>query len=402
MVVDKKLYDTLDLKPNCSQDEIKKAYRILAKKWHPDKNKSPDAELKFKEIATAYEILGDEEKRSMYDQYGIDGVSSNRHQGMNPNGVPMDIFNQFFGQRSHSQQRRSERNEYQLLEVSLEDAYNGATLEINLNRTIKCVGCNGFGTKKGVVPPKCNICGGKGKQVKMLQLGPGMMQQSIITCPKCNGIGNIITSDIQCLQCKGSKLVKSMEKINIAIKPGTSENTQIKFPNLASYNPQNPSVLDLVYVIKYKPHKTFFVKQVNGKSLLFVKQSIKLGEAITGAVIKLKHLNGKNLVIRTPRGYIIKPDDVLGVRDVGFPDIARKTNNPLYIIFDIVFPESYTMSDEKLNILKNVFNIKDTEYKDNDLYISLFDSKDIIEENDDLGGVHFDTDQEHQTSCNQQ
>jgi len=379
MVVDKKYYDILELNPSCSQSDIKTAYRSLAKKWHPDKNKSPEAETKFKEILSAYEILSDEEKRSIYDNYGPSG-NPNTNTGFQ---MPTHMFDMFQNQKPR------EKNEYQKIYITLEDAYNGCNIDLDITRKIKCVDCNGSGVRTGVSLPKCNICNGSGRQVKLNQIAPGLVQQFVTPCSKCNGSGIIITPDIQCKKCNGSKCLISNDKINVCLNRGTLENTQIKYPNLASYNPDHPEVTDLIYIIEYKPHPIFLTNKINNIISLFMIKQISLAEAITGNSFTLKHLNGKDVTIRTPRGYIIKPNELLGIKELGFPDVKRNTFNSLYVKFEVLFPISYSLSDEKLNTIRDVFELKEIENSDKDIYISIF--------NIDTGN-----EQETPSQCNQQ
>ena len=185
MVLETKFYNILDVSPTATEDELKKSYRKLAKQYHPDKN--PDGGEKFKEISYAYEVLSNPEKRRLYDQGGEQAI---KEGGMGGGGGfssnPMDIFDMFFGGgdpfgRGRQRGPRRTKNLMHQLSVSLEDMYNGTVRKLALQKNVICDACDGLGGKAGAVQ-KCPTCRGTGMQVRIQQLGPGMMQQIQSMC----------------------------------------------------------------------------------------------------------------------------------------------------------------------------------------------------------------------------
>merc|ERR1712172_282374 len=172
------------VKPGANDQELKKAYRKLALKFHPDKNPGPDAEGKFKEISMAYEVLSNEDKRRIYDVHGEQGIKEGGGGGFSS---PMDIFDMFFGGGmggmggGRSRGPRRTKNLMHQMSVSLEEMYNGATRKLALQKNVICSDCDGIGGKEGAVQ-RCPNCRGSGMQVRVQQLGPGMMQQIQSMC----------------------------------------------------------------------------------------------------------------------------------------------------------------------------------------------------------------------------
>ena len=186
-----RLYNILGINQNATEKEIKKAYRKLAIKYHPDKNKNPGAEDKFKEISSAYEVLSNKDKRKRYDKFGEDGLKND-----NMGGNPFDLFSNIFGGNSFNhpfgfgspQQRPNKsKDRVEKIDVSLKDLYNCKTVNINLNKKVKCSLCHSTGGLYESSVIFCDNCNGKGKYMRIVQIGPGMIQQMNTKCDLCNG-----------------------------------------------------------------------------------------------------------------------------------------------------------------------------------------------------------------------
>ncbi len=232
----KDYYATLGVAKSAADDEIKKAYRKLAIKFHPDKN--PDnreaAEAKFKEITEAYEVLSDSKKRQLYDQYGEDGVKNGGGGGAHS---AADIFSQFFGGGFGGGRRKPERTAdipFQL-SLTLQDFYRGRTKKLKITRKVLCSSCLGKGADKDGAAVTCTGCNGQGIRVVMQRIGPGMIQQSQQTCTDCSGTGEMIKEADRCKTCKGKKVTPQSKILEVNVAPGMPVGHKVTF-----YGVRNP------------------------------------------------------------------------------------------------------------------------------------------------------------------
>ncbi|RZB83722.1 DnaJ protein-like isoform B [Glycine soja] len=228
-------YEILGVSKNASPDDLKKAYKKAAIKNHPDKGGDPE---KFKELAQAYEVLSDPEKREIYDTYGEDALK----EGMGGGGGghdPFDIFSSFFGgspfgSGGSSRGRRQRRGEDVVhpLKVSLEDLYLGTSKKLSLSRNVLCSKCNGKGSKSGA-SMTCAGCQGTGMKVSIRHLGPSMIQQMQHPCNECKGTGETINDRDRCQQCKGEKVVQEKKVLEVVVEKGMQNGQKITFPGEA-------------------------------------------------------------------------------------------------------------------------------------------------------------------------
>ncbi|KAM7274427.1 hypothetical protein ACFE04_016293 [Oxalis oulophora] len=356
---DTKYYDTLGVSKTATPDELKKAYKKAAIKNHPDKG--GDSE-KFKELAQAYEVLSDPEKRQIYDQYGEDGLKD----GMSHGGAahnPFDIFEQFFGgggggfggasfgggsSRVRRQKKKGE-DVVHTMKVSLEEMYNGTTKKLSLSRNILCVKCNGKGSKSGK-PGTCYGCQGSGMKVTTRQIGLGMIQQMQQVCPECRGSGEVINERDRCPECKAKKVTQEKKLLEVRVNKGMQDGQKIVFEEQADEAPDTTTG-DIVFIVQQKPHPSFKRRSAD----LYVEHTLSLTEALCGFQFSLTHLDGRQLLIKSNPGEIIKPDQYKAVNDEGMPDYQRPfIKGRLYIQFKVVFPESGTLSPEQCRTLETI------------------------------------------------
>lgn len=305
------LYEYLGIDKTATASEIKKAYRKLALKKHPDKGGDPE---EFKKIQGAYEVLKDEDKRKKYDQYGLEGLEND----MGDSGD--DIFSSLFGGRARRRQTgpRKGSSVKHPLKVSLEDLYKGKTAKLAISRK-KIIG----------QPEKCGECDGRGVVVRLRQLGPGMVQQMQSQCSTCGASGYKV------------KTHKERTVLEVHIEPGACNDDKIKFPEMSDEEP-NAEPGDVIFVLQEKKHETFQRKN----SDLLIQKNLTLNEALCGYEFVIDHLDGRQLLVKSKPGEVIRPDSNLGepfvkcIYDEGMPikGTGGYEKGKLFIVFRVIFP----------------------------------------------------------------
>lgn len=346
-----KYYEILGVPQSASQDELKKAYRKAAIKNHPDKGGDPE---KFKELAQAYEVLSDPEKREIYDEYGEDALK----EGMGGGGSshnPFDIFESFFGGGGFggggSSRGRKKHGEdvTHPLKVSLEEVYNGTTKKLSLSRNVLCKKCKGKGSKSGS-SGRCYGCQGSGMKVTRRQIGPGMIQQMQHVCPECRGSGEVINERDRCQQCKGNKVTQEKKVLEVHVEKGMQHGQKITFEGEADEAPDTITG-DIVFIVQLKEHPKFKRKYDD----LYVEHNLTLTEALCGFQFVLTHLDGRQLLVKSNPGEIIKPDQYKAINDEGMPQHQRPfIKGRLFIHFNVAFPDSGFLTPEKCKILETI------------------------------------------------
>ena len=338
------LYELLGVSKTASDDEIKKAYKRQALKYHPDRNlnNKEEANVKFQEINKAFQTLSDPDKRKQYDQFGvIDGENNEGMSGGMPAGFnPFDIFGNIFGGGMphgfhHQETRRNIKSPDKkiTINISLTDVYVGKVIPIDFIKVICCDKCEGNGANSKDSIKTCNNCNGKGKIVKMMQMGP-MIQQSIQDCNNCRGQGKIIPPGAYCTKCNGKKGVHIKRHVDCYIRPGTTPGTHISFKNEADWQSGFSEVGDLVVYINCKNDEGIFRREADN---LIMKKTITLLEALTKTEFMFKHLDSR--VIKISHEAIIKPNQKMLIKGEGMPNLQDNLQKgDLIIYFDVVFP----------------------------------------------------------------
>lgn len=359
-------YKILGVDKSVDEKALKKAYKKLAMKYHPDRNKGDkqaEAEEKFKDISKAYNVLSDPEKRKQYDKFGEAGLQG----GMNSDFDPSDLFASMFGGagrggmpfggmgsffNSHQpgqQQRRKQTIQYDV-EITLEESYKGCSKLLEIPIKNKCDKCNATGTTDTSKSYECSTCKGTGSVTKTQQLGPFQIAQHMTTCDKCKGTGDdTIPDKLKCKVCKGNKTVMKEQKVKLNITPGVLDGFKVDYPNLGDYNPKTKLNDDVAFIFSIK-NNTFFKRE--GVNLVYVKD-ISLGSSLCGINFAIKHINGELINIKYDK--IVKEGDSLTCPDYGMPIIDTKKFGNLIIRFKIKYPSQ--IKDEYKSYLNRMLYV---------------------------------------------
>ncbi|KAI5309875.1 DnaJ- protein scj1, partial [Ascosphaera atra] len=324
-------YKLLGLDKSAQARDIKKAFRTLSKKYHPDKNPGDNsAQQKFVEISEAYDVLSKPSTKKIYDQYGHEGLERHKAQG-GGNGAPRpDPFNFFshFMREGGPQFRQRGSDMHLNLQVPLRDFYNGAEVDIEVEKQVMCDTCEGSGAADGKVV-ECEACHGKGYVVHRQMIALGMIQQTQQPCGKCGGRGQTVKKP--CKKCKGHRVVRQAVPKKIEIEPGTEKGARLVFENEADEHPDWVAG-DLVVTLseeepelgkeeKDRTDGTFFRRR--GKDL-FWKELLSLREAWMGEWTRnITHLDGHVVRLSRERGQVVQPLAVEEIKGEGMPLLSK-------------------------------------------------------------------------------
>jgi molecular chaperone DnaJ len=358
-------YEVLNLSRNATKDEIKKAYRKMALKYHPDRNPGDkEAENKFKEAAEAYAVLSDDEKRRVYDQYGSEGLKGGGFYRSYGGGMTIeDIFREFgdiFGQgfggdmfggfeeifgvgsrqraRTTSKASRSGSNLKVKLPLTLEEIAKGATKKIKIRRMDVCDMCGGTGARSGSSTIVCPVCKGSGEIREVSRSFFGQMV-NVRVCSNCNGEGRIV-KDL-CPKCGGEGRVKVSKEITVNVPPGVSDGNYMTMRGEGNAGIRNGLKGDLIITFEEVPHE-YFVR--NGDNV-FIDMHITPAEALLGTEVEVPTLNGRaNLLI--PRG--IQPSKMLRMRNKGIPHLHGTGRGDLIVRILVEIPTNPSKKEQTL------------------------------------------------------
>lgn len=333
-------YDCLGVSKDASQDEIKKAYRKMSKKYHPDINKEPGAEEKYKEVQEAYETLGDEQKRAAYDQYGAAGANggfgggTGGFDGFNGGagfGGFEDIFSSFFGgggaTRNPNAPRQGDDLQYRV-DLTFEEAVFGVEKEVSYNREATCETCSGTGAKPGTSPVTCSRCHGQGVINVDTQTPLGMMRRQV-TCDVCHGTGKEIKDP--CPTCHGSGHEKKSHKVSVKIPAGVETGQQIRLQGQGEAGFNGGPYGDLFVIIKVLPSKEF---ERDG-STIYYSMNISFVQAALGDTVEVPTVHGK-VELTIPAGT--QTGKTFRLRGKGAPKLRGGGQGDQHVTVNIVTP----------------------------------------------------------------
>ena len=349
-------YEVLGVEKTATIKEIKRAYRNLAKKYHPDVNKSADAEDKFKEVQEAYEILSDEQKRSAYDQYGHAGTSGFQggYDGF-PGGADFSgfdfsgmgdfadigsIFDSFFGGGRQRRQSRAQTGEdlKVRIELEFEDAVFGTEKNIKYGRVVYCPDCNGSGAKKGSSMETCSQCKGSGQVTRVSRTFIGAIQTTTV-CPTCRGKGKVIKE--KCEKCGGDGRLNTTEVIKMKIPKGTPDGLVIRLREKGNAGQNNGGYGDLYVQIDVKPHDLF---ERRGDDI-YIEKDIAAVQAVLGGEIEVETIHG-NVKVKVKAGT--QPGTIVRLTGKGAPKLRGKGNGDQYIQLNVQIPKKLSREQKKL------------------------------------------------------
>ncbi|MCX7986230.1 MAG: molecular chaperone DnaJ [Bacteroidales bacterium] len=352
MATKRDYYEILEVPRNASKEEIKKAYRKQALKYHPDRNPGDkEAEEKFKEAAEAYEVLSDDEKRARYDRYGHAGVGGANGGFGSEGGMTIeDIFAHFgdifgghfggFGFGSRGSERRTSKGQNLRINVklTLEEIAKGVEKKIKVNKYIPCDACGGTGSAKGSSPSTCSTCHGSGMVTKITNTFLGQMQTTT-TCPTCGGEGKIITS--KCSKCYGEGIIKGDEIITLNIPAGVAEGMQMTLSRKGNAARRGGINGDLIVTFSEEKHPDFIR---DGNDLLY-SLHISFPQAVMGGYVEVPTLEGKVKIKLEPG---TQPGKILRLKGKGLPEVNGYGKGDMLVYVNVWVPRNLTRDERKI------------------------------------------------------
>jgi molecular chaperone DnaJ len=360
-------YEVLGISRNANKEEIKNSYRKLALQYHPDRNKSPGAEEKFKEISEAYAVLSDEEKRKRYDTYGHVGAEE-VFRGSEANfdevfkdmgfGGFRDIFEQIFGGRggfgnmgndpfgfgfSFGGGRRKGRDIIYDVELSLEEVLKGRKDEIELPKLEKCSNCGGSGSAPGTKPRKCTVCNGQGQTRRVYSQNRFSTFVSLEPCRTCQGQGEII--DKPCAVCNGSGKFKKNKKLKLEIPAGVEDGMTLQLRGEGEPSENGPPG-DLLIRVHVRPHSIF--ERLEDGHLLY-NLNLKFTDLVLGTEVKVPTLDGQEK-LKIPQGT--QPNTILNIRGKGLPHYGSYGKGDQLVRINVKIPT--ILNDRQKLLLKEL------------------------------------------------
>jgi molecular chaperone DnaJ len=352
-------YEILGIPHDADKKAIKTAFRKLAMKVHPDRNKAPDANEKFREIAEAYGVLSDPQKRAQYDARGFEGVAEFTPEDLF-GGIDLDdifggldlgrgkggsLFDQLFG--FHPRRPSKGRDLELAVGVTLEQVNNGGETTVHVNRPSTCPTCHGTGAKPGTQARRCDLCGGSGRKVISNQPRGGVTMQQITICPECHGRGTII--DQYCPECDGRGQIEQAKKLKVKIPVGVEEGTWLRIEGHGLPSPEpggQPG--DLYAVIHTIPDSRFERREHD----LWRTETLEVADAVLGTHIKVPTLDG-TVDVKVPHG--MQPGEILRLRGKGLSRFGGNAKGDLNLRINIHIPEHPSKEEgnyyEKLHTL---------------------------------------------------
>lgn len=379
----KNYYNILEIEKNASEEEIKKAYKKGALKWHPDKNvnNKEEAENKFKDISEAYSVLSDSQKRNIYDNHGEEGLKGNNDfQNNNPFESPNDLFKMFFGgnspfgggpggphQSPFPQENMFNNNAFGFqrnvikkaeqkvicIPISFKDIYFGSKKKITIPVRVLCIGCHGVGGKD---PVSCKSCNGMGVIVIRKMIGPNMVQQVQTVCTTCQGKKKIVGTP--CNICSNSGTCGTVitdKEFILKIDKGADNDDKIIFENMGNENYEEEKG-DIIFILSLKDNKYTNFKKI--KNNLIYTHNIKVGDSIVGTKISFEHINDETICYKEDN--FIPDKSFRVIRNKGLPIKGyNERYGDLYVNYNVIY-DDIKLNQSQKDIIKNILPTTET------------------------------------------
>ncbi|NHJ31415.1 MAG: molecular chaperone DnaJ [Asgard group archaeon] len=354
-------YNVLGVPKNATDDEIKKAYRRLARKNHPDANPGDkDAETRFKEIAEAYSILSDPDQRAVYDRLGwaglgatAGGTGGDPFAGFGFGDIFSSIFGDFFGGRTSTRSRRptTGRSIRIVLPITFEEAASGFEKKVDVKKNEVCDLCNGSRAAQGTSPKRCSVCNGSGVE-RIQQRTPFGYMINETMCRTCQGLGEII--DHPCPDCRGRGMVEKSKKITVKVPAGIDDGQRLRVGGEGEPGPRGAPPGDLYVDIQLKKHKYFHRE----RNELIYEQKINFAQAALGDTILVPTLvKGEKAKVKIPSGT--QSDTIFRLRGKGFPNLQGFGKGDMHVIVRVETPKKLSAKEKELfNELQELWDNK--------------------------------------------
>ena len=342
MATERDLYTVLGVERGASDAEIKRAFRKLAQQWHPDVNKEPEAQARFKEINEAYQVLSDPQRRQTYDTFGRAGLGQDGGGFEGGFGGFGDIFDAFFGGAAAGARRGRPQAGSDLrydIRISFEEAIRGAEKEIEFPVLGRCETCSGSGAKPGTSSSTCPQCNGRGEVRAVRQTMLGQMV-NVSTCPRCRGDGRIV--DTPCETCKGDGRVERNRTLRVSIPPGIDEGHQIRLSNQGEVGPRSGPAGSLYVVVHVTPHPEL---RREGTELVY-EADVSIAQAALGTRLSVPTVDGEEEVEVKPG---TQPGTEIRLRGKGVPHLRRSgSRGDLHVFVNVAVPTKLSRRQREL------------------------------------------------------
>jgi molecular chaperone DnaJ len=336
-------YEILGVPRSADTEAIRSAYRKLAKQLHPDVNKDPAAEERFKEVNEAYSVLSDDQRRAAYDRFGRAGLEGMPFGGAAGMGDLSDIFDEFFrgfgmgGRRTGRSPRRGADLQTEV-RLTFEEAISGVQKDVEITRSEVCSACRGTRAEPGTSPVRCNVCGGTGEERRVRQTFLGSLV-NVTTCSKCGGSGEVVSTP--CKACRGAGVQKKTRILQVPVPAGVDDGTQIRLAGEGEPGSYGGPHGNLFILVRVAEHEYFH----RNNSDLWMELGINFYQAALGADVRVPTANGET-TLHIPAGT--QPGKVFRLRGKGMPHLQQGGRGDFFVVVNVVVPAVLSAEQKKL------------------------------------------------------